>query len=306
VTERCDLRCGYCRPGADASGPGGARRPLSDAALVALVEQIHGAWPVGKLRLTGGEPLLRPGLADFVLRLRAALPDAELCLTTNGTRLHAMAPALRDAGVTAVNLSIDSLDPARFRALTGGDLERVLRGARALPGQGFRRLKINAVLQRSVNGDALGELVQFASSLAAEMRFIELMPLGCAAPLFAREHMPAAEALERLSRRFEHLSDLGRSGTAHRHLLRVQGREVTVGFISPVTEPFCSGCSRLRLDSTGLLWPCLRRGDALDLCPADGEHSKAGHVARVIMSLGRGRRSHATSWPARRMVAIGG
>ncbi len=305
ITDRCNLRCDYCKP--HGHTPPDAAPPLSDEALVRLVGDLDAARTIGKLRLTGGEPLVRPGVVELVQKLRARLPGAELCLTTNGTRLARLAEPLGRAGVSAVNISIDTLNKARFKALTGGRLDRVIQGAEAARDARFKRLKLNAVLQRSVNGDELPELLRFAGSLGAELRFIELMPMGSAAATFPQESLRAEQALARLRRAFPYLRALGRQSTATRHLLRVDGRDVTVGFITPVSHPFCRDCSRLRLDAFGLLSPCLRRGESFDLTGAGaGGLEQANQVAEVLRGIGTARRDIATGWPSRVMASIGG
>ncbi len=299
VTDRCNLRCRYCAPTGASSEQ--AAPPLSNADLVDIVARIHRARPLGKIRLTGGEPLMRPDLMGLVELLREAVPRATLAVTTNGTSLARLAEPLRAAGVSRLNISLDTLDRARFKRLTGAPLEPVIRGIAASRDSGFKHLKINAVLQRSVNGDELPDLVRFASHQGAEIRFIELMPVGCAASLYEEEHFSAADALDLLRRSSTYVGPLPSSGTAQRHLLMVRGRQVQVGFISPVSHPFCSSCNRLRLDSRGRLTPCLRSTDSYDLTGADAEQ-----VAGLLAGLGRGTRRVATAWPDRRMVAIGG
>ena len=244
---------------------------------------------------------MRKGLIGLVEQLRVAVPHATLAITTNGTSLERFAAPLQAAGVTRLNISLDTLDPHRFRSLTGAPVEPVLRGIAAASSAGFQRLKLNAVLQRGVNGDEISGLVRYAADLGAEIRFIELMPMGCAARLYKEEHIAAYEALARIRRELTYIGPLPGSGTARRHLVMVGARQVSVGFISPVSHPFCGTCNRLRLDSLGRLTPCLRSTESFDLSNAGMEH-----VAAILAGLKRRTRQEATAWPARQMVSIGG
>lgn len=305
VTDHCNFRCAYCRPTA---GDPSELRPgvLSLADQLALVEAIRTVAPLRKVRVTGGEPLVRAGVPDLVARLRAALPDAELCLTTNGSLLRRHARALRDAGLDRVNVSIDSVDAERFAALTGGArVAPVLDGVAAAREVGFDRIKLNSVLLRTFNGDGLVSLVRTAVALGCELRFIELMPLGTATRLPASEFLPADEALRTLTRTFPYVGRAPASDTAQRHVLRVAGRDVTVGFVSPVSAPFCGGCDRLRLDSRGRLFACLRRAVGLDLAGPLGE-GRDDEVRRRIASVVAPKRPPESSWPERNMSTIGG
>ncbi|RMG46621.1 MAG: radical SAM protein [Acidobacteria bacterium] len=305
VTSACDLRCRYCRP-----GPPSPRRrtapPPGDDEIVALAAAVAQAAPVRKVRLTGGEPLLRPGIARIVRGLRQRLPGAVLAMTTNGQRLAPLAAELRRAGLDAVNVSLDTLDPMRFARVTpAGRLEATLAGIDAAARVGFSPLKINTVLMRSVNASELDRLVRFAADRGAEIRFIELMPIGAGAPLFRREFLSAGEARRRLASAFEDRGPLGRSGTAGRWLFRVGGRDVAVGFISPVSAPFCDGCDRLRLDSQGRLLRCLRGEDGIDLLEPlrRGDTAAISEIVRDVLAL---KDRPATSWPRRTMIAVGG
>ncbi len=299
VTDRCNLRCRYCAPAGSASPQQAAA--LDAPRLVEIVRRIHLCRPLRKIRLTGGEPLMRRDLIDLVERIRGEIPGATLAATTNGAALARLAAPLKAAGISRLNISLDSLDPARFKALTGARLAPVLRGIEAAREAGFEKLKLNAVLQRTVNGDALPALVRHAASLGAEIRFIELMPVGCAAAMYEAEHLSASAALDRIRREINYIGPLPRSGTARRHLLVVAGRKIPVGFISAVSHPFCGTCDRLRLDSRGQLTPCLRSSRSFDLSGASPQE-----VARTLAGQDAGPRDDASAWPARQMVSIGG
>lgn len=303
VSERCDLRCRYCRR----PGPSSPHRrgELDRDELLRLVELIHEVTPLRKVRLTGGEPLLRRDIVEIVGALRGGLPGAALALTTNGGRLAPLARPLRRAGLDALNLSLDAVDPELFTDLTrGGRLEPVLEGLVAARRAGLR-LKLNTVLLASYNAGRLAEIVRLALAHEAEPRFIELMPLGVASELFPREFFSSREALAELERTFEPLGPLGRSGAAVRHAFRDGGRVFAVGLITPVSSPFCATCDRLRLDAGGRLLTCLRRSEAVELAPPL-RRGDVGEVRRRVAAALARKRPPRAEWAARDMADIGG
>ena len=305
VTDRCNLRCRYCRTDAQtATAPG-----LSDEAMLRIVRGMARLVPIRKLRLTGGEPLLRVGLPALVRELRRLLPNAELAMTTNGTRLPAAAATLRAHGLDAVNISLDTTDPAHFARLTrGGRLDAVLAGIDAARRAGFDRIRLNAVLLRSLRGEQLSGLVHFAASCGCELRFLELMPIGAGALLYARERLGADEALAELRRAFGHPAELPSSSNSRRYRFDVDGKSAIVGIIAPVSRPFCTGCDRLRLDAHGRLYPCLRSPEAWELgsssdCPSDLQVEIG---LRAAMNRKHAIQAIDRVWPARSMAATGG
>ncbi|MBI5525358.1 MAG: radical SAM protein, partial [Deltaproteobacteria bacterium] len=305
VTDRCNLRCAYCVPRGRAQCERDSE-PLGIRELAALAAAIDRAAPVYKLRMTGGEPLVRPELADLVRLLRASLPRAELCLTTNGLLLRAQAPALREAGLDRINVSMDACDGGAFAAITGGAaLDKVLDGVRAAHEAGFGRVRLNAVLLRTLNLPLLARMVRTAADLGCEMRFIELMKFGPGAALFAAEYVPAAEAISVLSREFIHEGEGPLDGTARWAVFRDGARSFGVGFIASVSRPFCHACDRVRLDSRGRLHPCLRDGAFLD-CATLLRSSEPGAASREISSFLRAKVPPAGQWTPREMVSIGG
>jgi cyclic pyranopterin phosphate synthase len=305
VTERCNLRCRYCRPGS-VSRSEIPPDPASDNELLALVRFLHGAAPIYKVRLTGGEPLMHPELEVLVAALRRALPRAILSATTNGTLLAPRAASLRRTGLDSLNVSLDSLDPRTFQRITGGGrLAAALAGIRAAREAGFSPLKLNAVLIRSVNGKALPELVRFAADQGCEIRFIELMPYGEGARLYDREYFSAGDALAVLREAFVDLGSASPTGTAVRHRFLVDRRPATVGFIRPVSQPFCTSCDRLRLDRGGRLFACLRNERGIDLL-GPWRRGNGEEVRWRIRASWEGKRAPADFWPARNIVTIGG
>lgn len=275
--------------------------------MLTLVEQIHQEAGVGKVRITGGEPLLLPGLPSLVQDLRRLLPGATLGLTTNGMGLAPLASPLRQAGLDTLNVSLDSSHSKTLVRLTGGgDLAAVERGLRASRAAGFQGIKINTVLLRRGNGDHLLDLVRLARRHRCEIRFIELMPLGPGAAIHEREHLPAHEALERLCQTLELVESLGRRGAALRYRLQDdRGREVVVGLITPVSSPFCGDCDRARLDARGRLFGCLRQQHGEDLRGPllRGDHRELRRRIRGVLD---GKQIPGDSWPLRSMAAIGG
>ncbi len=279
---------------------------LDQRALGSVVLALHETRPLRKVRITGGEPLLRADVPAIVADLRQRLPGAELALTTNGTLLAPVARALRDAGLDAMNISLDTLDEATFARITpSGTLASVLAGIHEALASGFARVKLNCVLMRTTNLAEIFDLVAFAAVRDLEIRFIELMPMGPGAPLFESEFVSGAEALSVLETRYPRLSALPPSGTATRFLLRAGGRDARVGFISPVSHPFCAGCDRLRLDARGRLFTCLRRDEGLDLAALVATAPREV-VQDALRSALLAKREPDRFWPARTMSALGG
>jgi cyclic pyranopterin phosphate synthase len=304
VTDACNLRCVYCRPAV--GGDSVHRGRASHDELLALVKHLNQQFPVAKLRLTGGEPLLASGLPQLVRRIRVLLPGVGVGMTTNGVLLPQHAGALCEAGLESLNISIDSLDGLRCRDLTrGGQLARILDGLRAAVEAGFRGIKLNTVLLRSYNGDQVCDLVRMAARWGCEIRFIELMPMGEGAHLFDTEYLPADAVHADLTAAFEYLGPESDTGTARRHRLRIDGREVIVGYITTVSQPFCEGCNRYRLDVRGRLYSCLRDAVGQDLLTPlrDGREDVLAERMRAAVA---GKTIPLGVWPERLMVGIGG
>ena len=264
VTDRCDLRCVYCMSETMTFLP--KRELLSleelDRVCSAFVER-----GVRKIRLTGGEPLVRRDLMKLIEQLSRHLRSGaldELTLTTNGTLLERFAPELAAHGVRRINVSIDSLDPAKFRAITRrGDLAQVLRGVEAAKRAGIR-VKINAVALKGVNEDEIVPMMEWAHGEGMDFTLIEVMPMGEIEPGRLDQYLPLSVVRERLAERFTltHLSE--RTGGPARYV-RIAETGGKLGFITPLTHNFCEGCNRVRLTCTGQLYMCLGQEDAADL-----------------------------------------
>jgi len=308
VTDRCQLRCRYCRPAGATGQPPSA--PLSGAELVAFVRQLQRTHRVRKVRLTGGEPLLRADLPALVRRL-AGLGVPDLTLTTNGQALARQAAALRAAGLRRVNVSLDSLDAAVFRQLTrGGELARTLAGIAAALAAGLRPVKLNMLVLRGVNAAEVCAVAAYALDTGCEARFLELMPIGLTPRQFARWFVTAAEVQTALARAYRLTPLPGRSGATSRDygVCDARGRTGRMGFIAPCTRNFCRRCRRLRLTADGWLVGCLARQDervALRPLLADpAAWATGGGDALVARALERraGRRFERSA----AMVAVGG
>ena len=262
VTDRCNLRCTYCRPPGDIE-PSFHTRVLSYEELLRVCGIF---WRLGfdKFRLTGGEPLVRRDFVPFVSRLRSRLPDAALGCTTNGLLFARYAESLKVAGLDRVNFSLDSLRPSTFRLVTGSDgLERVLEGIDAALAQDFRKVKINVVVMRGVNHEEIPAFVDRFGDRPLYIRFIEFMPYGINNWDATRVY-PYASILADLQSRFR-LLPRAREEAGPSRDFDVEGARCRVGIISPLTRSFCADCNRLRLTSDGKLRACLFSEEEVDL-----------------------------------------
>ncbi len=267
VTDRCNYRCSYCRPRACGAGRAGRGELLSFEETERLT-RLFAENGVRKVRLTGGEPLVRRDLIALAARI-AALPGIEdLSLSTNGQLLEPLARPLRDAGVQRVNVSLDSLDPATFARITGGgDLARVLRGIEAARDAGMSPVKLNAVVLRGVNDHEIESLADYALARGAQMRYIEIMPVGAAGRDSMRHYYPADRILERINAHFgsDLVPQMNATGAGPARCYRVAGGRGSVGVISAVSQHFCDACNRVRLTARGELVLCLGRDNNMSL-----------------------------------------
>ncbi len=287
VIETCNFRCPYCMP--EETHPDtpslGADRRL-DFARIERAVRAFVALGVRKVRLTGGEPLLRKDLPQLVRRLAAIDGIDDLALTTNGSLLARHAQALRDAGLRRITLSLDTLDPRRFRDLSGGrgNLDDVLAGIAASERAGFAAMKINAVIQRGVNDvDALALAEHFRGS-GHVLRFIEYMDVGTCNGWRRENVVPSAELRDRIAARWplRALDANYRGEVARRHAYADGQGEI--GFISSVTAPFCGDCHRARLSADGKLYTCLFAGEGHDLRPWLDDVAALGERVRALWS----------------------
>jgi len=314
VTDRCDFRCVYCMSENMAFLPKADLLSLEELDRLCSVFIAKG---VTKLRLTGGEPLVRRGIMTLVTSLSRHLASGalkELTLTTNGSQLEKYAVALKDNGVERINVSLDTLDPDKFRSITRwGDLGKVLAGIDAAQAAGLK-VKINAVALKGVNEDEIGGLIEWAHGRGMELTVIEVMPLGEIGEDRLDQYLPLSLVRARLSERYT-LSDIDyRTGGPARYAY-VKETGGTLGFITPMTHNFCESCNRVRLTCTGTLYMCLGQEDAADLRTplraSESNDAVSAAIDRAISHKPRGHdfvidRRHRRPALARHMSVTGG
>lgn len=263
VTDRCDFRCIYCMAEDMTFLPRQQVLTLEELERVARLFVAHGTK---KIRLTGGEPLVRPGVVGLCERI-AALPGLrELVMTTNGSQLDKLARPLAEAGVRRLNISLDSLRPERFRAITRtGELARVLDGIAAAQAAGFANIKLNTVVMHGRNADEVLDLVEFAARRGLDISFIEEMPLGQVGRERGESYCSSDWVRERIGERFALLDSAEQSGGPARYLRLVDFPGTRIGLISPHSHNFCATCNRVRLTTEGRLLLCLGHEHSVDL-----------------------------------------
>jgi cyclic pyranopterin phosphate synthase len=267
VTDKCNYRCSYCMPEQGAHPEGNHTEYLSydELARVARLFSELGVW---KIRLTGGEPLVRKNLHELVSKI-SALPNVkDIALSTNAEKLGEFAQQLKDAGVNRTNISFDSLDPVKFERITrGGNLKKVLTGIDAAIRVGMTPVKINMVVMKNTNFDEIPAMLDFAIEKGVYLRFIETMPIGSAGISVMDEHVSAEKILERVK---SHLGtelipmvDGIEAGPAR--VFKIAKTDTKIGVISAVSQHFCETCNRVRLTARGVLALCLGQEDSVDL-----------------------------------------
>ena len=265
VTDRCDLRCSYCMP----KGFDGFHEP-DEWLSFDEIERVVAAFTrlgVQRIRLTGGEPLVRRDLPDLAARLSALPGLTDLSLSTNAVRLDKYAAALKAAGVRRVNVSLDSLNPERFAQITGGGkLHKVLRGLDAARAAGLAPVKINMVAMGGVNDDEIEAMVVFCAERDFTLRLIETMPMGDTGRNASGQYLNLQTVRQRLAERFELIPDILPGGGPARYY-RVAGSNTTIGFITPISQHFCETCNRVRLAADGTLYMCLGQDNRYELRP---------------------------------------
>lgn len=314
VTDRCDFRCIYCM------AEDMAFLPRKDLLTLEELDRLCSVFVdkgVRKLRLTGGEPLVRKNVMYLVRRLSRHLGTGaldELTLTTNGSQLAKFADELADCGVRRINVSLDTLDPRKFRAVTRwGDLDKVLAGVDAAQAAGLK-VKINAVALKGFNEDELPDLIRWAHGRGMDLTLIETMPMGEIDADRTDQYLPLSLVRQRLERRFTLAGSGHRTGGPARYVTVAEtgGR---LGFITPMTHNFCESCNRVRLTCTGTLYMCLGQDDAADLrAPlraSEGDEAVARAIDEAIARKPKGHDfviDRATRRPAvaRHMSVTGG
>jgi cyclic pyranopterin phosphate synthase len=264
LTDACNFRCVYCMPEDIRFRP--ASVLMQDDEMLLLV-RVAASLGVDKVRLTGGEPTVRKGVVDIVRQIKGIPGIDKVRMTTNGVKLDELAVPLAQAGLEQVNISIDSLDPEKFRRITRrGELDDVWRGIAAAEAAGLTPVKLNCVVTRGFNDDEVVDLARLSLRNDWEVRFIELMPLGSVSGFQQDQVVPSGETRARIEAAFGPLEIVpGHNGHDPARPYRIPGARGQLGFISSVSEPFCEGCNRLRLTADGKLRLCLLRDDEVDL-----------------------------------------
>jgi cyclic pyranopterin phosphate synthase len=264
VTDKCNLRCFYCLP----EGFREFEEPEHWLRFdeIERVISIFAELGVNRVRLTGGEPLVRKDLPLLAARL-AALPGIDdLSLSTNATLLARHAKSLNKAGIARINASLDSLQSERFREITGGQLEPVLAGLMAAKAAGFAPIKINMLALKDINDDEFEAMVEFCLEHDFTLRFIETMPVGSTGRNASQHYLDLDIVRQRLARRFELVPGVMPGGGPARYV-QVGGTELRIGFITPMSQHFCATCNRVRLSVDGTLYLCLGQDHKYELRP---------------------------------------
>ena len=277
VTDRCNLRCIYCMP--PEGVPWIPHSDLLSYEEIATIVQIAAALGINKIRLTGGEPLIRPGLPNLVEMLSGIEGINEIAMTTNGILLKEYAMVLKRAGLRRINISLDTLKADRFRYITRlGYLKDTLKGIEAAREANLEPVKINVVVMRGINDDEVVDFAKLTREKGWHIRFIELMPFAS-----VTEFVPSSEIRQSIVSlgKLEPCSPITGNGPTRNY--RLPGAKGTIGFISPLSEPFCSACNRLRLTSNGQLCPCLLSDSGIDLKGPLRNNATAQELKNLIL-----------------------
>ncbi len=284
ITDRCDFRCVYCMAEDMTFLP---REEVLSLEECARLVKIFVSLGVTKVRITGGEPLVRKNAMWLFNEIGPLETLKELVLTTNGSQLEKYAQHLKDAGVKRINISVDSLNNERFKAITRtGDLEKVLNGIKAAKQAGFENIKLNSVLMRGINDDEAESLVDFAITQAIDISFIEEMPLGEVSHTRESTYVNNAATLKLLQSKYTLTPSTHNSGGPARYW-QVADTQTKIGFISPHSHNFCESCNRVRITCKGELFLCLGQEDKIELMPLLREYpdDDAPVIAAILDSM---------------------
>ena len=266
ITDRCNYKCDYCMPKQGAHPEGKFTEYLSfeehQRILFAFAD-----LGVNKIRITGGEPLVRKGVAEFVKSLNQHPNIQDISLSTNAERLAPLAAKFKAAGLKRVNISLDTLDSKKFYQLThGGNLTKVIEGIEAAVAEGLTPVKLNMVVMKGINDEEIPAMLDFAIAKGAQLRFIEVMPIGSAGIDMMKRHLPADQILQRVKAYMgaSLIPSLKKHGGGPARYYQISGTQTEVGMISAVSQHFCETCNRVRLDSRGILALCLGQNDQVD------------------------------------------
>ena len=308
VTPRCNYKCSYCDPlGKGQKDPVGTVS-VADVATVVDVARFFG---MNSLRFTGGEPLLRKDLPEMIAHAKKTVKIKDVAITTNASLLKRRLPELIDAGLDRVNISLDALKPDVFRKATnGGEIKQVLEAIDAVYEAGLQPLKINSVIMRGVNDTEISKLAKLTKDKPFHIRFIEYMHLNNSdSQSYKRQFMPGKEIRQEIEKKYGPLKAVTTEESAPARLFKVPGWQGAIGFINPVSEPFCNACSRMRLTSDAKLRPCLLNDNEIDIRKAlDSQNPKEAIKEMFLLAAQRKVKSGITA-PVERprtMVSIGG
>ena len=264
VTDKCNMRCFYCMP----KHFKGFEQP-DHWLTFDEIERVIGAFAelgVSRIRVTGGEPLVRKNLSELVHRINQLPGVEDLSLSTNATLLSQHAQMLYDAGVSRLNISLDSLRPERFKEITGSELQPVLDGLITAKAAGFSPIKINMLAMKGINDDEFEDVVEYCIDNDFTLRFIETMPIGNTGVKASDHYMDLAEVKARLAQRFDLIPGVMPGGGPARYV-QVKGTDLRIGFITPISQHFCETCNRVRLAVDGTLYLCLGQEHKYELRP---------------------------------------
>lgn len=283
ITDRCNLRCVYCRPkeGISLQGHEDIMR------YEEIIRVIDRAVRMGliKVRITGGEPLVRRGFVEFIAALKGIDGLQDISLTTNGILLEEFAGQIFEAGIHRINISLDSLSKDKYFQITrGGNLDQVLRGIARAEELGFAPIKINTVAIKGFNDDEALAFAELAERKPFQIRFIELMPVGKTNLDYGEDYMPASQLIEKISRRYdlEPLKNKKNKSDGPAKIFQIKGGRGEIGFINPVSDHFCLTCNRMRLTSDGKLRACLLNEAEVDLKTALRESCSDADLEKLI------------------------
>ena len=264
VTDKCNMRCFYCMP----KGFKGFEQP-EHWLTFDEIERVIGAFAelgVSRIRVTGGEPLVRKNLDELVHRIHQLPGVEDLSLSTNAALLSQHAHALYEAGVSRLNISLDSLRPKRFKEITGSELQPVLDGLMAAKAEGFSPIKINMLAMKGINDDEFEDVVEYCIENDFTLRFIETMPMGDDSVNASDHYLDLADVKDRLAQRYDLIPGVMPGGGPARYV-QVKGTDLRIGFITPISQHFCETCNRVRLSVDGTLYLCLGQEHKYELRP---------------------------------------
>ena len=263
VTDKCNLKCFYCRPDNSEFVPHDEILRYEEITKIVKAMTKYG---LRKVRITGGEPLVRPNLDELIRMIREIPEIHDISLTTNAITLAKHAESLRKAGLDRLNISIDSLKPDLFYQITKGRLEDVLEGIKVSKELGFDPIKVNAVIVKGLNENEALDFVEFGKEYGVEVRFIEMMPIGAEQIYWSKDLVQPLEEIKRkIEEKYGKLIPAISIGSGAARVYKIPKLGTKVGFITPMSNPFCDGCSKLRLTAEGHIKLCLRTDDEIDI-----------------------------------------